>query len=204
MRAEDRRKGVKAKLRKSEQREDAHVTDLVSSEGKASVMGYSDGEALRIKIYGTEGAVRVELPDGSSCDTEGRRQPRVRFPDARAVARWGQDLTTLEHEEMWALMLNNANVLKAAKRVSLGGLATTGIDPRAVLRAVLHEGAASFILVHNHPSGSPEPSRDDIETTKRLVQAAKIAGPPLLDHVIVASGGFTSLLDTMPHIFESA
>jgi hypothetical protein len=202
MEARDRRKGVKAKLRKSEQREDAYVASFTSDEGSASVMGYSDGESLRIRVYDIGGLTRIDLPDGTTIDAAGAKRARMRFPDARAVARWGQDLTTLDHEETWVLALNNANVLKAARRVSTGGLDMTFLDPRAVMRAVLHEGAAAFILVHNHPSGDPEPSSNDAETTRKLAAAAKIAGAPLLDHVVVASGGYTSLLDRNPHLFE--
>jgi DNA repair protein RadC len=203
MRAEDRRRGVKAKLRKSEQREDAHVASFVSSEGSANVMGFSDGESLRLRIYGVEGATRIELPDGTTIDASGRKQERVKFPDARAVARWAQDLTTLDHEETWVLALKLGNVLKAAKRVAVGGLDIGYIDPRTVLKTVLHEGAAAFVLIHNHPSGDPSPSSNDIETTRKLARAARIAGPPLLDHVIVASGGFISLLDVAPNLFEA-
>jgi DNA repair protein RadC len=202
MRAEDRRRGVKAKLRKSEQREDAQVASFTSPEGSANVMGYSDGEELRVRIYGVEGQTRIELPDGSIIDAGGKRQHRTQFPDSGAVARWAHDLTTLDHEETWVLALKLGNVLKVAKRVSVGGTDLGFIDPRVILKTVLHEGAAAFILVHNHPSGEPDPSPQDIAATRRLANAARTAGPPLLDHVIVASGGFVSLLAAHPELFE--
>jgi DNA repair protein RadC len=202
MRAEDRRRGVKAKLRKSEQREDAHVATFDTDGAHAAVMGFSDGETLHLKIYGVEGQAQIELPDGSMIDASGRKQERARFPDSAAVARWAKDLTTLDHEETWVLALNKRHVLKAAKRVAVGGLDIGFIDTRTVLKSVLHEGAAAFVLVHNHPSGDPSPSEHDISTTRKLANASYIAGPPLLDHVIIASGGYTSLLDTRPDIFE--
>jgi DNA repair protein RadC len=76
---------------------------------------------------------------------------------------------------------------------SQGTLTASLVHPREVFRPALREAAAAVILVHNHPSGDPTPSREDREVTQRLVQVGEILGVPVLDHVIVAERGYVSL-----------
>jgi DNA repair protein RadC len=72
------------------------------------------------------------------------------------------------------------------------------VHPREVFAPALRELAAAIIVAHNHPSGDPEPSMEDIEVTKRLSEAGKLLGVPLLDHIIVGEGGsFTSLRERL-------
>ena len=77
--------------------------------------------------------------------------------------------------------------------VSQGTLTASLVHPREVFRPALREGAAAVLLVHNHPSGDPTPSREDREITERLVRAGELLGVPVLDHVVVAERGFASL-----------
>ena len=77
--------------------------------------------------------------------------------------------------------------------VSQGTLTASLVHPREVFRPALRESAASVVLVHNHPSGDPTPSREDREITDRLGRAGEILGIPVLDHVVVAERGFRSL-----------
>jgi DNA repair protein RadC len=82
----------------------------------------------------------------------------------------------------------------AIETVSVGSLNASIVHPREVLKPAILASAAGIIVAHNHPSGDPTPSADDVEITKRLARAADIMGIPLLDHVIVGSGGrFESL-----------
>jgi DNA repair protein RadC len=76
---------------------------------------------------------------------------------------------------------------------SQGTLTASLVHPREVFRPALREAAAAIILVHNHPSGDPTPSREDREVTERLVHVGEILGIPVLDHVIVAERGYVSL-----------
>ena len=69
------------------------------------------------------------------------------------------------------------------------------MEPRAVFEKAILEHAASIICVHNHPSGNPEPSREDIAITKQLVEAGKLMGVPINDHLIIAGRGYTSFAD---------
>ena len=82
--------------------------------------------------------------------------------------------------------------------ISQGTLTASLVHPREVFRPALREPAAAIVLVHNHPSGDPTPSREDVEITQRLVDAGRILGVPVIDHVVVAERGFASLRDQMP------
>jgi DNA repair protein RadC len=122
--------------------------------------------------------------------------PRPNLASSSEVARWARlRLSSLDHEQVWVLALDGRNGLRAAKRIAEGGLHGCSIDPRDVLRAVVREAASAFVLVHNHPSGDPTPSDEDIELTNMVARAASVLGTPLVDHVIVAGGGHTSLFD---------
>src|SRR5438876_447884 len=76
------------------------------------------------------------------------------------------------------------------------------VAPRDVLRAAVREAASAFVLVHNHPSGDPTPSAEDIDLTNMVARAASVLGTPLVDHVIVAGGGHASLFDLGVIAFE--
>ncbi len=118
------------------------------------------------------------------------------FSDADVVDAWARPrLATLEHEELWGLALDGRNRLRAARRIAVGGLHGLHVLPRDPLRAMLREGASSFVLVHNHPSGDSTPSDDDIRFTERIAAAANIVCTPLIDHVVIGSPGYTSLLN---------
>ncbi|MEB2310768.1 MAG: DNA repair protein RadC [Sorangiineae bacterium] len=114
-----------------------------------------------------------------------------------AVLRWAEPrLSTLEHEEVWLLGLDGRNGLKSARRVAQGGLHGCALGPRDVLRPALRDGASAIVLVHNHPSGDPTPSPEDVRMTRALAEACEAVGVALLDHVVVARGGGASLFDS--------
>lgn len=80
--------------------------------------------------------------------------------------------------------------------VSVGGVASAPVDVRILFKPVLLSTAAAMIITHNHPSGNPQPSQDDIELTRRILNGAKLLGVQLLDHVIVAEKESFSFLDS--------
>jgi DNA repair protein RadC len=92
-------------------------------------------------------------------------------------------------------MLDGNQGLRAARQVARGGLHGMHVGPRDPLRLALRDGGSAFVLVHNHPSGDPTASQEDIRFTAHVAQAADVVGVPLLDHVIVARNGYASLLD---------
>lgn len=113
----------------------------------------------------------------------------VRSPEDCAQAI--QTLLHLEDapaERFGILTLNTKNKIVGVHVLYMGSLNASIVHPREVFQAALLNNAASFICFHNHPSGDPTPSREDIEVTKRLAEAGKIMGIDLLDHIIVGDG----------------
>ncbi|MEW6618805.1 MAG: DNA repair protein RadC [bacterium] len=90
------------------------------------------------------------------------------------------------------LSLDTRNNLTKISEISIGSLNANLVHPREVFKEAIQSIANSVILVHNHPSGNPEPSEDDLEITKRLIEASKILGIEILDHIIIAKTGFYS------------
>ena len=104
-----------------------------------------------------------------------------------------RDLLRARREHFVVLLLNARHELQRRETVSIGSLNASIVHPREVfLPAILHS-AASVILVHNHPSGDPEPSEEDLQITRRLVEVGDLVGIGVLDHVIVAERGHVSL-----------
>jgi DNA repair protein RadC len=97
------------------------------------------------------------------------------------------------HERFVAVLLDGRHRVLRDVLVSQGTLTASLVHPREVFRPALREAAAALILVHNHPSGDPSPSREDAEITRRLARAGRLLGIDVLDHVIVAEQGFASL-----------
>lgn len=120
----------------------------------------------------------------------------VRIPHRQAIEAWARPrLSTLDHEELWTLALDGRHGLRAARRVASGGIHGLHVAPRDALRVALREGASSFVLVHNHPSGDPTPSHEDQAFTRATCQAANIVGVPMLDHVVIARRRAASMLE---------
>jgi DNA repair protein RadC len=92
----------------------------------------------------------------------------------------------LAHEELWVLSLDGRNGLRGARRVSQGGLHGYSVAARDILRAALADAASKMVLIHNHPSGDPDPSVEDIVLTRTVSRAAAAVGTPLTDHVIIS------------------
>jgi len=104
-------------------------------------------------------------------------------------------LADLPHEEFWVLLLNKANRIIERVKVSQGGVGGTVVDPKLVLKHAVERLASAIIVVHNHPSGNPQPSDKDIALTEKLKNAAQLFDITLLDHVIVTDGECYSFAD---------
>ena len=103
------------------------------------------------------------------------------------------DMAHLNHERVRVLYLNAQNRLILDHLVTDGSIDEAAIHPREVIRKAFDIGATALILVHNHPSGNPEPSRADIAITQRIAEAGRLLGVTVHDHVIVGRNGHTSL-----------
>ena len=104
-------------------------------------------------------------------------------------------LAALGHEEFHVLLLNAQNVPQGIHRVTKGILDASLIHPREVFRHAILARAAAVILLHNHPSGDPTPSREDWAVTQQLSEAGTTVGIPVLDHIIIAGNRYRSLMD---------
>ncbi|MGV8962939.1 MAG: RadC family protein [Candidatus Saccharimonadaceae bacterium] len=104
-------------------------------------------------------------------------------------------LCDLNHEEIWALLLNRSNQVKRTVFFSKGGMASTVVDIRLILREALNEYASGIILAHNHPTNNCMPSEQDIQITMKLKEAAKLMEINLLDHIIVCDDKYYSFAD---------
>ena len=101
----------------------------------------------------------------------------------------------LPKEEFWALYLDTKNVVIGACLISRGIIDAALVHPREVFAPAITANAASVMVLHNHPSGDPEPSAEDIALTRRLGDAAELLGIPLLDSLVIAERGYVSLAE---------
>jgi len=104
-----------------------------------------------------------------------------------------QEMRGYDREHFMALYLDRKGGLIVKEDVSVGGLHSSIVHPREVFKTAVKRSAASIILAHNHPSGDPAPSREDIEITRRLLDAGRIMGIEILDHVIIGEQTYCSL-----------
>ncbi|MDP4162432.1 MAG: DNA repair protein RadC [Bacillota bacterium] len=103
------------------------------------------------------------------------------------------DMRFLSQEHFVCLYLNTKNQVLHKQTIFIGSLNASIVHPREVFKEALKRSAASIICIHNHPSGDPAPSREDIEVTKRLAECGKIIGIDVLDHLIIGENKFVSL-----------
>lgn len=106
-----------------------------------------------------------------------------------------EDLCYLKQENFISLLLDTKNNIVAKETISIGTLNSSIIHPREVFKPAIKKSISAIIVVHNHPSGDPTPSREDIEVTKRLKNAGDILGIELLDHIIIGDHKYISLKD---------
>ena len=123
---------------------------------------------------------------------EGRRKVLKTIREPKEAAAYCSDLQALQQEEVRVLFLNTKNRVLGQKTVFLGTVNSAPVSAREIFYAAVKYMAASVILLHNHPSGEPSPSREDEEITKRLVQAGEILDIKVIDHVIIGRYGYYS------------
>ena len=115
-------------------------------------------------------------------------EKKITYPiDAANAINAVFDLENEDKEKFGILVLDTKNKINAAHIVSMGSLDSTLVHPREVFKLAILNNAASIICFHNHPSGDPEPSEEDINVTKRLQAAGKILGIELVDHIIIGA-----------------
>ena len=163
--------------------------------GLRGVLNASLEELQKIKGIGPSNAFGVKLFQAVS-ERLAREQllEKSILDSADAVANYLQKSIGREKKEHFVMLsLNVRNQLVKTSRISTGSLTASVVHPRDVFKEAIQASAAHIIIAHNHPSGDPEPSPEDVALTRRLSDAAKIVGIELLDHVIVTNNSFSSM-----------
>ena len=169
----------------------SYTSDNIGDLGMAEVRELTDingiGEAKACSIVAA-----MELSKRLKSDRLAGSKQRLR--DSRDVADMLMDELAGEKREIFmAINLNTKLQIESKSLISIGNLDSAPVHPREVFAPAVKRGAAAVIVAHNHPSGDPTPSSQDIEVTVRLKEASEIIGIKLLDHVIVGNGRFTSM-----------
>lgn len=129
-------------------------------------------------------------------ETSGRYDVRKKIQSPNDIFNIAQNVIRCNEyaeENLWLITLDTKNNITGIFTVSTGSLNSSIAHPREIFKRAVLQNAASIIICHNHPSGDPAPSREDINTTKRIYDAGKILGIELLDHVIIGDNKYTSL-----------
>jgi DNA repair protein RadC len=157
----------------------------------------SAGQLARIKGLGTGKSARLSAAVELGRRAVTRPLPRGgRIASSEDVYRaFGPFLAHRQHEELWAVALDARQRMLCQVQLARGGLSACPASLGDVFRPLIREGASGLIVIHNHPSGAPDPSPEDLAFTDRVAQAGELLGIFLLDHVIVAADGYYSCLD---------
>jgi DNA repair protein RadC len=157
----------------------------------------SHGEFKALKGIGTAkiAQIKAALELGRRLSGEPSEKGPA-FTSAQDVFQFYQQrMKALKKEVFRSALLDAKNRIFAEHQLSEGTLTHSLIHPREAFREAIKEAAASVIFVHNHPSGDPAPSREDISITERLVQAGDIVGIKVLDHVIIGENTYASMME---------
>ena len=158
----------------------------MSIEEFESISGVGEATAMRI-------VAALELGRRSAQPPPIRKQRILSSDDAYKM--FAADALSQQQEVVSALILNAKYEVISKEFISKGGIMAANVDPRDVFRPAVKRGAIGIILAHNHPSGDPTPSEDDIYATKRIEQCGEMIGIKVVDHIIIGHGRFESMRD---------
>lgn len=161
--------------------EDASIEEL------KKIKGIGTAKACQLKAaFEISKRIGVEYEINKKCNIS------LKTPEDVAKIAWSK-LKDKKKEHFLVLLLSSRNHLILITEVSIGSLNANIVHPREVFKEAIKASAASVIFVHNHPSGDPEPSDEDIQLTKRLIEAGKLLGIDVLDHIILGDKVFLSM-----------
>ena len=203
---------------------DSELLAILLRVGMKGLSAVQLGQHLLFLFGGLEGLQRATIQELCSVDGVGRakaiqikaaielglRLGRLK-PAERGVITSPQDVADqvqykmgrLEQEELWVLLLDSRNQHLRTEQLYRGSLNSSNVRPAEIYRAGIRHNAAGLILVHNHPSGDPSPSPEDIHLTRMLIEAGKMLEMPILDHVVVGARGFVSIKSLHPELWSS-
>ncbi|MGB9856566.1 MAG: RadC family protein [Dictyoglomaceae bacterium] len=154
------------------------------------------GELIKYPGVGITKAIQIkasiELGKRIFLDKREFFQKSIQNPES-AFLLFQEDFLNLSEEHLFCAYLNTKNRCLSKRLIAKGNLNVVYAQPREILRYALQENAVKLILAHNHPSGDLNPSEEDIIFTKRIIEAGKIIGLEILDHLIIGNGGYISL-----------
>lgn len=160
----------------------------VSIEEFMSIKGVGKVKAIQLKAV-CELAKRMTKPLDTS-------QTQINSP--KDVAKiLTNEMKYEKREVVKAIILNSKNIIIKIVDICFGGTNSVMLSPKDVLHEVIKLGAPKIILVHNHPSGDPTPSKKDFEFTERLIRATRIVGVQLIDHIVIGAYGYNSIIQLM-------
>ncbi len=170
---------------------------LLYEDGGAGLLGihqFSFQSLMKLKGIGKVKAVQILcLSELAKRLSQASVEPRLRFSSSQSVAEYYmEDLRHRNQEVMKLLLLNSKAELIDETNISKGTVNASLVTPRELFVEALKKEAVSMILLHNHPSGDPTPSRDDILTTKRISECGLLIGIELLDHIIIGNNCYVS------------
>lgn len=168
---------------------------LKSSGGLRGLANRSLDELCELRGIGPAKALQIlaALELGKRLASTGMEAaPVIRSP-RDVAALMTEELRYLQQEHFVILFLNTKNRVTGRETLAIGSLNAAIVHPREVFRAAVRRSAASIICVHNHPSGDPTPSAEDVQLTERLAEAGRLIGIELLDHIIIGDKDFVSL-----------
>lgn len=170
---------------------------LLYEDGGAGLLGihqFSFQSLMKLKGIGKVKAVQILcLSELAKRLSKASVEPRLRFSSSQSVAEYYmEDLRHRNQEVMKLLLLNSKAELIDETNISKGTVNASLVTPRELFVEALKKKAVSMILLHNHPSGDPTPSRDDILTTKRISECGLLIGIELLDHIIIGNNCYVS------------
>ena len=201
---------------------DAELLAILLRVGKKGSSALQVGQRLLFVFEGLEGLQKVTFTE--LCNVEGvgpakaaqlkaavevgRRLARSR-PKEQVIITSPQDvadqvqykMANLEQEELWVLLLDSRNQLIRIEQLYRGTLNSSSVRPAEIYRTGIRHNAAALIIVHNHPSGDPAPSPEDVQLTRTLIDAGNMLEMPVLDHVVVGNRGMISIKSLHPELW---
>ena len=168
-----------------------------AQEGILNIHQWSMEQLLEIKGIGSVKAIQILcLSELAKRLSKAEAQSGLNFSAPETIAQYYmEDMRHRKKEAMKLLLLNSKTKLIGESELSLGTVNTTLVSPREVFVEALRRNAVAVILLHNHPSGDPTPSKQDILITRRVTEAGRLIGVELLDHIIIGDNCFISLRD---------
>ena len=169
-----------------------------SEEGLLSIHHFTLEKLLKMKGIGKVKAVQILcLSELAKRLSKASAKERLSFSSPETIARYYmEDLRHEQQEHMKLLLLNSKSMLIGESDISKGTVNASLITPRELFIEALQKNAVAIVIMHNHPSGDPTPSQEDILTTNRIKNAGSLIGIELLDHIIIGNNCYISFRET--------